>query len=230
MRQLGMFAKYWQPGAVKTRLAAGIGDEPASEIYRCFLRTLVRRLQAAADRRVIVYAPRTRRGEFASLAGDQWALEPQATGDLGRRMSQFFDSALARDKGSIVLIGSDSPTLPIQYVEQAFDLLREFPVVLGPSRDGGYYLIGAARHIPCVFTDIAWSSSRVWEQTVARLRHQGSRFATLPSWYDVDDLNGLGVLRAELHQEFVRDESLCELRQSIERLLPDLESESGKGS
>ncbi len=230
MRQLGMFAKYWQAGAVKTRLAAGIGERRASEVYHGFLSVLVHRLRRAADRRVIVYTPRTHRSDFESLAGDDWSLEPQADGDLGERMSQFFASALAYDNGSVVLTGSDSPTLPVEYVELAFERLREFPVVLGPSLDGGYYLIGASRHIPCVFRDIAWSSSQVWDQTVSLLRRSGCPYATLPQWYDVDDLDDLHALRAELIEMPVLNDALRVLRQSIETVLLELESGPEQGS
>jgi rSAM/selenodomain-associated transferase 1 len=230
MRQLGMFAKYWRAGAVKTRLATAIGDQRASEIYHALLNALARRLRSAGDHRVIVYTPQTHRSEFASLAGGDWSLKPQAAGDLGWRMSQFFASALASRGGSVVLVGSDSPTLPLEYVDRAFELLREVPVVLGPARDGGYYLIGMSRHIPCMFADIAWSSSQVWEQTVSRLRGAGCPFAALPLWYDVDNLDDLRALQADLIEMGDRDDVLCELRQAIETLLPELLSEPDAGS
>ncbi len=230
MRQLGMFAKFWRAGEVKTRLAAEIGDQRASEIYRGFLNALVRRLRSAGDRRVIAFTPRANQTDFASLAGGDWSLVPQAVGDLGCRMSHFFHSTLARYNGSVVLIGSDSPTLPVEYVNRAWELLREVPAVLGPSRDGGYYLIGMSRPIPCVFTDIAWGSSEVWEQTVSRLRESGCAFASLPIWYDVDELDDLRALQAELIEMGDHDGALCELHKTIKALLPEMKSGPHSGS
>jgi rSAM/selenodomain-associated transferase 1 len=157
--------------------------------------------------------------EFQALAGRNWSVQLQAAGDLGRRMSSFFASALLRGDGPVVLIGSDSPTLPTDYVEQAFDLLDEVPVVLGPSTDGGYYLIGASGQIPCVFTGISWSTSRVCQQTISLLRQAGCRFASLPQWYDVDDMVGLVGLRDELAAMTQSDDEFRELQQRIDDAL-----------
>ena len=219
MRQLGMFAKYWQAGAVKTRLAAAIGDRTASDIYCGFLHALVRRLGTVADHRVIAYTPRARRLEFQALASKAWSIELQAAGDLGRRMASFFASAQVRDDGPIVLIGSDSPTLPAEYIEQAFELLKDVPVVLGPSTDGGYYLIGASGHIPCVFTGVSWSTPDVYDQTISLLRQADCAYASLPQWYDVDDLAGLHRLRDELARAPLLDDGLPGLQNKIENAL-----------
>ena len=82
----------------------------------------------------------------------------------------------------MVLIGSDSPTMPAQFIDDAFAALDSDPVVLGPSRDGGYYLVGAAGQVPPIFTEIDWSTPAVWRQTVDRLGKAGCRFAELPPW------------------------------------------------
>ena len=99
-----------------------------------------------------------------------------------------------------MLIGSDSPTLPVEYVESAFRLLRESDVVLGPTEDGGYYLVGASRNAVGIFQNIEWSTSRVWEQTVARLHELQLSYQSLPQWYDVDELADLVRLRDELRE------------------------------
>jgi rSAM/selenodomain-associated transferase 1 len=219
MHQLGMFAKYWAPGAVKTRLAAAIGPRQASEVYRACLQALVRRLRSAGDRRVIAYTPQRYRADFEELAGRDWSLELQAAGDLGGRMAAFFSQALQRDRGAVVLIGSDSPTLPVEYVQDAFKRLDEVPVVLGPSRDGGYYLIGASGHLPCVFSGVLWSSPQVYQQTVSLLRAAQCAYAELPPWYDVDDLEDLMTLRRELAAMQELDDTLRSLLEIVERVL-----------
>jgi uncharacterized protein len=196
--QLVVFAKYWQPGSVKTRLAAGIGDQPACRVYRAFLKCLLAQLGSLADRHVLAFWPEPRRAAFARLAGPAWTVEPQQGNNLGQRMSRHLAAALAAGAARVVLIGSDAPTLPPQLVQEAFRRLRTVPVVLGPAADGGYYLVGVAGTVPPIFTDIAWSTADVWEQTVARLHAAACPFATLDPWYDVDTVADLVRLRDEL--------------------------------
>jgi rSAM/selenodomain-associated transferase 1 len=222
MRHLGVFAKYWRPGAVKTRLAAEVGAKPASELYRGFLATLLRRLRAVADTRTIVFTPRERRREFEHLAGASWRVAPQLDGDLGRRMADFFAAAFAEGAGQVVLIGSDSPNVPAALIDVAFARLRSVPVVLGPARDGGYYLIGAAERVPPVFAGVAWSSPNVWQQTVQRLEDAHCPFAQLPEWYDVDDLAGLRRLHRDLTSDPCRDEALSDLFEMMANTLDRL--------
>jgi len=215
VRQLGLFAKYWQPGAVKTRLATTIGHREASRLYRAFLLCSLRRFATIADRRVLAFTPVERRADFESLAGGAWAAEAQAAGDLGHRMQHYFTRALASDMERVVLIGSDSPTLPLEYVTRAFDLLIDHPVVLGPSGDGGYYLVGASGNVPPIFSGIRWSSPQVWDQTVALLECAGRPFAVLPPWYDVDDADSLKRLYDELNRARPLDETLRGLSDAV---------------
>lgn len=191
MNQLGVFAKYWLPGTVKTRLARSVGDERASQLYREFVVTLLRRLHDTADCRIVAYSPVQRQAEFAAITPEPWQLIPQSSGNLGQRMQAFFETRLIRQEDRVVLIGTDSPTLPTQFIRDAFEALRTHPVVLGPTHDGGYYLVGATGQVPPIFTGIAWSTPSVWRQTVDRLREQDLRFAELPLWYDIDELADL---------------------------------------
>jgi len=198
VRQLGVFAKFWQPGEVKTRLASRWGAIAASQLYRGFLAATIHRFASLADRRVLAFTPVERRNEFAELAAGRWQLEPQSAGDLGERMRNYFAAAFAGGATHAVLIGSDSPTLPSEFVERAFVLLQTHDVVLGPTDDGGYYLVGAANRVPSIFEGIAWSTPRVWDQTLARIRDAGISHAELPPWYDVDEPADLARLRLEM--------------------------------
>jgi rSAM/selenodomain-associated transferase 1 len=190
--QLGIFAKHWQPGAVKTRLAASIGDEAAAALHRCFVQTLLNRFQNVADRHILCFTPANAVASFGQLNLGCWILDPQASGDLGERMRHYFSRAISASESSrTILIGSDSPDLPLEYLEEAFDKLREFPVVLGPTTDGGYYLIGLSHSVPPIFDSISWSTATVLSQTTARLTAAGIPYHLLPQWYDVDDLSGL---------------------------------------
>jgi rSAM/selenodomain-associated transferase 1 len=218
---LGMFAKYWEPGKVKSRLAASIGPERAAGVQRLFIETLARRFGAVADQRQLAYSPVDKRDEFRRTIGWQWDLEEQAAGDLGERMLRFFTASLARAE-YVVLIGSDSPDLPLEYLHEAFAALATHDVVLGPAADGGYYLIGAARRVPPVFDGIAWSTPGVWPQTITQLQSAGITWHTLPEWYDVDDQPSLQALAFRLGDQARADREFEALLGSLIVLLVDL--------
>ncbi len=215
----GIFAKYWEPGRVKTRLAAAVGNEAASVVYRQFIHTLVKRFDQTGDQRVLCFTPSDRSGAFDSLGGDQWLNEPQASGDLGERMTAYFASCFDRGAQRVVLIGSDSPTMPIEYVESAFQFLRETDVVLGPTDDGGYYLVGASCDASEMFRGIDWSTPQVWDQTIARLSDLGLTYGSLPKWYDVDDASDLERLRDELQANWTDTSATSDLLTTIQDVL-----------
>jgi rSAM/selenodomain-associated transferase 1 len=219
MEELAIFAKYWEPARVKTRLAAAIGAEAASQVSLAFLIALLRRLADSAPRRVVAFTPAERRDEFARLAGDAWSLQAQGDGDLGARLDRYFTAAFRRGVERAVVIGSDSPTVPASYLARAFELLRERPVVLGPTMDGGYYLVGAAQRVPPIFSGIDWGSTAVWQQTIQHLQQAGCPFAELPEWYDVDEVDALARLRRELQSQSLGDSPLAELLQAVRQAL-----------
>jgi uncharacterized protein len=213
---LGIFAKFWQPGAVKTRLGARVGNEIAASLHRHFVQTLLRRFAGIADRHILCFTPAESAESFLQLDHSCWTLEPQASGDLGARMRHFFlglnsDPTPTRT----VLIGSDSPDLPLEILAEAFDKLRDFPVVLGPADDGGYYLIGLSQEPPPIFDHIPWSTAEVWPQTIARLESLKIPYHALPGWYDVDDDIGLNKLLFNVNLEGFGDSPLRELEDAI---------------
>ncbi len=195
---LGLFAKWPQPGQVKTRLAADTSPAWAAQVAEAFLGDTVDRLATVPPRRLLVYTPRDAEAAFARLVDGRFDLVPQVAGDLGQRMAAFLTEQVQAGAGPVVLLGTDSPSLPPAYVEQAFAALEQADVVLGPATDGGYYLIGCARRMPPVFDDIPWSSSRVLAETVARLPAPGWKLALLPPWYDVDTLDDWRMLQGHL--------------------------------
>lgn len=198
MNQLGVFAKFWAPGQVKTRLARDLGPSAAAEIYRASLETTLMRLLGSTDCGVLCYSPQENHAEFEALAGEWWHCQPQVEGDLGARMATFFDEAFAAGMERVVLIGSDSPTLPLAYLHAAFAALQTHDAVLGKAADGGYYLIGLVRPCPDLFTEVAWSTPEVWQQTTSRLDQLGASWQALDTWSDFDDLASLHALRMEL--------------------------------
>ena len=148
-QQLGIFAKYWEPGQVKTRLAQSLEPQQAAQLYLIFLKHLLRRCSEFPYQKILAFSPNQRRCDFqdllTNLSLDDWSLIPQCEGDLGDRMQHFFDTRLRQvdaepqESPSVVLIGSDSPHLPKSYYEQAFEILQtgQQQVVLGALRRWG---------------------------------------------------------------------------------------------
>jgi rSAM/selenodomain-associated transferase 1 len=197
---LGLFAKWPRPGRVKTRLA---GSDPASApfaaaVARAFLLDTIERFSALDLRRVLAFAPPDALPDFANLSQGRFTLLPQSDGDLGQRMRTFLEHQLADGADAVVFIGTDSPTLPVAYVEQAFTDLEQADVVLGPATDGGYYLLGCSRRVPPIFDAMPWGSRDVLAETVTRLADPSWRLALLPPWYDVDTPDDWTMLRGHL--------------------------------
>jgi rSAM/selenodomain-associated transferase 1 len=194
---LVVFARNPVPGTVKTRLQARYTPQQAADIYRALvLDTLEYAREASADRHILAYTPRDAEEEFRRLAGPDWDLHPQVEADLGGRMLEATRLGFGRGADRLVIIGSDAPSLPVDFIDRAFDLLGERDVVLGPTVDGGYGLIGLSRPLETVFHDIKWSSERVFPQTVERLEDAGLSLGVLPPWYDVDTPADLDFLLA----------------------------------
>ena len=196
-----MFVKAPTPGAVKTRLQPHLSPDAAAQLYRAFVAdsacTLTR---SSAQRKVIAYTPasglsavRDLLGE-AAAAGFEFVRQPEA--DLGRRMAALFQDRFDEGVKAVVVLGSDSPSLPSAIVDQAFALLQTHSLVLGPCTDGGYYLLGQSRSDAGIFDGVDWSTGRVFEQTLRKAR--GDSLALLPPWYDVDTPEEAAFLKAHL--------------------------------
>ncbi len=197
---VAIMAKAPRPGEVKTRLAAALGATQAAELYRCFLLDGIERVRALeAASPVIAYAPADSRGEIERLAPG-FTLVPQEGADLGARLANLFEHLLASGHEAALVVGSDIPTLPAAFLRQALDLgaAPGVDVVLGPSEDGGYYLIGLRVLHRDLFDGIAWSTSQVLVKTIERAEAAGLKTACLPSWFDVDTPEDLERLKASL--------------------------------
>jgi rSAM/selenodomain-associated transferase 1 len=195
---LGLVAKQPEPGQVKTRLAHATNATWASQVAEAFLLDGLDRWRSFPARRVVVFAPAKAVGYFQRTARENFDLIPQSEGDLGQRMASFIAGQLQAGVSKVVLIGTDSPTLPVAYVHQAFQELQNAEVVLGPATDGGYYLLGCSCFVPELFERVPWSTSRVLHTTVARVRQERLRLALLPPWYDVDTLDDWRMLQGHV--------------------------------
>lgn len=195
-RVLAVFAKAPCAGTVKTRLAEATSADWAARVATAFVHDTIQRLSLVDARRFLVVNPADTISFFAPLADNRFSILPQGDGDLGQRLERFFQAQLS-SAAKVIVVGSDSPTLPNAYVEQAFEELTQADIVLGPASDGGYYLLGLSRHILSIFDGIDWGKERVFEQTMSRL-DSNCRLALLPPWYDVDTLADWRMLRGHV--------------------------------
>ncbi len=142
-RFLIVFLRNPVQGRVKTRLHQRYSPSEAMKLYRAFVQDCLETcLRVEADRRIVCFDPPDAGPQIRSLTCPEWELRPQGPGDLGNRMSEAFGWSFEQGASRTVLLGSDTPSLPADYVAQAFQSLGYGDLVLGPSTDGGYYLIG----------------------------------------------------------------------------------------
>jgi len=201
---LAVMAKAPRPGRVKTRLAPPLTLEESAAINVCFLRDTTENIAAVAAvggaAGVISYTPVGEEALFDGLLPPDFALLPQRGDGFGERLFASAQDLLACGFGSVCLIDSDSPTVPAAAFEQAVAALQQpgDRIVLGPSSDGGYYLIGMKRAHAGVFAGITWSTAAVFAETVEAAEKAGIEVVMLPLWYDVDDAQTLEMLKDEL--------------------------------
>lgn len=181
---LVLMARYPTPGKVKTRLAAEIGARRAARVYRCWLRMLAQQFARAPFavqwRFTPAHTPFRRRVRCAGAC-----YRPQPAGHLGHRLATIVRESFHEGYRRVVIIGTDCPQMTRTTVMRAFRLLHRYPVVLQPTEDGGYALMGMTDPFD-LFHDIAWSTDQVMEQTRRRLRQLGVRWYELPRTFDID--------------------------------------------
>jgi rSAM/selenodomain-associated transferase 1 len=196
-----VFAKPAVPGAVKTRLLPTLTPEQAAEFHLAALSDVV-----AAARRTAhclelhVAGGAEERSEFQARYPELPVLF-QSEGELGARLAGALEGAFARRFARVLIVGSDHPTLPSSHLTQALEALDQADLVFGPSRDGGYYAVGARRSnwpaATAVFEGIPWSTGAVLQSSLERARSAGLSFALAPEWYDVDRPEDLRALRRD---------------------------------
>ncbi len=194
-----MVAKEPVPGLTKTRLCPPFTPVGAAGLYCCLLLdtlALMSRVEVADH--TIAYTPDKAQPYFEKLAPNGFRLVPQQGADLGERLANALRYHFELGFQRVVIMNSDGPTLPLACLEEAFSELDRADITLGPSHDGGYYLIGMKRLYPELFQGIAWSTERVIPQTLAACHRLGLTVHQLPEWYDVDTEADLKRLRHDL--------------------------------
>jgi rSAM/selenodomain-associated transferase 1 len=201
---LAVMTKAPQAGRVKTRLTPPLSPEEAASLNICFLRdtsaAIAQTTGGNGAQGVAVYTPVGAEAAYIGILPDEFVLVPQRGDMFGERLSAATEDLLRLGFDSLCLIDSDSPTVPENAFAQAVDFLArgEDSIVLGPSDDGGYYLIGLKKLHRRLFEAIDWSTDRVLKQTIDAAREISVPVHLLPTWFDVDDSGTLSRLCDEL--------------------------------
>ena len=190
------FVRVPEEGRVKTRLAAAIGHDRATELYGRFVEDIMAMLDRIDVDVQCCYQPVGAGVTLSNWLGHHRSYAPQEGDDLGQRMGNAFRAAFKGGVRRAIVIGSDVPDLAAERVEQAFQDMQAHDVVIGPSSDGGYYLLGfdAACFVPDVFDGISWGTSRVFDQTMSVLEQHGLCVGVQPVWHDLDTRSDLDAL------------------------------------
>lgn len=198
LRRLVMFARAPVAGKVKTRLVPSLGSEGALALHRRLVLRTLRSARAFCEAHDAELEVRIAEGDGDALKhwlGDDWRFREQKGGDLGERMSAAFDESFHESSTATVLIGSDCPSLTPDVLASAFECLKTHGAVLGPARDGGYYLIGLTAPMPGLFRDIAWGTESVLAQSLAVLSRESCQSALLETLDDLDRPEDLSAWR-----------------------------------
>ena len=201
---IAVMAKASIAGKAKTRLAPLVSSAEAANLNTSFLRDIADNLLAARAYAnitgVMAYAPAGSADFFRSILPEGLELLETVAPTFGECLFSAASRLLGRGHGAVCLLNSDSPTLPAAYLIAAATALAApgDRIVLGPSTDGGYYLLGLKAPHRHLFANIDWSTERVAQQTLARAEDLGLDVHLLPSWYDVDDADAFRILAGEL--------------------------------
>lgn len=183
-----MFVKYPEKGEVKSRLTKYLDEDFVVNLYKNFVVDLLETLEKGDYKFKIAFYPIEKRFKIIQQFGNGYSYLPQIGADLGGKMKNAFSQCFSEGFRKVMIIGSDSPDLTNQIIEEAFNSLENHDVVIGPSLDGGYYLIGFKKETfyPEVFKGISWSTETVFENTMKILSKKGYEVCVLPKWRDVD--------------------------------------------
>ncbi len=197
MNAVAIFLKYPTPGKVKTRMAKDLGDVRAARIYSAMAKKVI----GAVGKKhaiFIFHDPPSMREETAKwLGGFSGALVPQRGDSLGEKISNAVDDCVSAGSEKVVVIGTDCVEITESIITGSFESLDKADAVIGPCRDGGYYLIGMKRNHAEIFRDIEWSTDKVTAQTLEKMRKLSLKVDILQTLRDIDFADGLsdGFLR-----------------------------------
>ncbi len=187
-----VFIKWPELGKVKTRLQPELSLQASVQLYKAMTEDIVRRFtNISGFDMILFFDPPSALNKIKAWLGTNQAMIPQSGNTLGDRMHNAFTYTFKKGYKKILLIGSDIPSLELEDVFHGFDGLEHHEIVLGPSPDGGYYLIGMNQINPNVFENIIWSSDTVLGETVKRIQDDKLRYKLLSVINDIDTFDDL---------------------------------------
>src|SRR5205823_4680618 len=191
-------AKAPRPGAVKTRLAPSLSPEAVTDFYCCLLEDTLALARSLSDVEVAIMCPESDVNELAQLAGNNTTVVAQKGEGLVAGLTSVFAHFAGGDHQRTIAFNSDSPHLPRSVLEDAFETLAAHDVVVGPTHDGGYYLVGAKASHPTLFTRDGIGTSSALERLLSRARTLGLSVGFAAPFYDIDVVDDLTRLAEEL--------------------------------
>jgi rSAM/selenodomain-associated transferase 1 len=214
-----LMVKAPRAGLAKTRLSPALSEEDAASLAACFARDALARARMVAREVIIAYTPADARDALAELLTGPLIWQEQEGADLGARLEAIAAHAASLLYSPLLIMGTDSPTLPASYICMACAALAagEADIALGPTEDGGYYLVGLRHPVPGLFKNIDWSTPRAYEQTARNAASLSLRLLSLPPWYDIDTPQDLARLRQELSNNPLAQDLAPATRQWLRR-------------
>jgi uncharacterized protein len=197
-RVLVIMAKAPRPGAVKTRLAPSLSLDAVIDFYRCLLDDTLALARSLRDVKVAIMCPGPDINELAQLAGNQVNVVAQKGEGLAAGLTSVFAHFAQEHQRSTIAFNSDSPHLPRSVLEDAFETLAARDVVVGPTHDGGYYLVGAKTSHPTLFASDGMGTSSALERLLTRVRALELSVGFVDPFYDIDVAEDLSRLAGEL--------------------------------
>lgn len=188
-----LFVKYPKNGGVKTRLAKSIGDAAAVSLYKCFVEDILSSLQGLNAHIWICYYPESAKDDMDIWLGSSYFYVLQKGGNLGKRMQHCFKSSFHKGFEKTIVLASDIPEISENIINNAFKILEYKDAVIGPSYDGGYYLVGFNKksYTTEIFDDISWGTNLVYEETLGKLEAYKLQYSVLDKINDMDTIDDI---------------------------------------
>lgn len=197
---LAIFVKYPQAGFVKTRLAKDIGPKAATFLYKNFVNITIKRSASKKYKTIIFYTPAKQSKRMVDWLGGDFEYVVQCGNDLGKRMQNAFKFIFSRGAKKAVIVGTDSPFIEESEILKSFKRLDKIDCVIGPSYDGGYYLLGMNKPCKKIFDNIEWSTETVLKQTIDILKEKDISYSFIDTGFDIDNLDDLFLFKRILAQ------------------------------
>ena len=195
-----IMTKVPRAGNVKTRLQPFLSPDQCVSLSEAFLEDAINKAQNRAKNLIIAFSPNSERDYFAKFENNKFILVEQKGENLGEKMFYAFQFAFEHDSDAVLMIGTDSPTFPAEFIDLAFENLKNADAVLGETTDGGFYLIGLRVLRKEIFANVEWSSENTFRQTAENIKKSSLKLSLLPIWFDVDFPEDLDELRKNLSE------------------------------